>query len=352
MNKSERIPSAPNNNEDELELTENDIEEVPELDPNDVELEEELPNLDDLSALSPEEAESKLEMKELSKFESAGASEASEKHSDRNEDAFFMDTENGTAGVFDGLGGYGGGDIASKIARENVEIEMSELPEDIKLEDLKQKMSEILKKASNKIVEESKTAKLEKIGTTASLVKFWNGPNGEKKAVIANVGDSRVYRLRNGKLELTTEDDSIMKRLMDNGVIKDDNPKQMIKGQDVINTGLLSKEDSEKLDPNMNIAIESIRRMMGQALGVNENNNTNLKPNIITIDVKKGDVLLLSTDGIHDNLTDEQIEKLLNKGGNEQKLVDSIVRQADLVIADTNNPRAKEDDKTAVIIRV
>jgi len=102
----------------------------------------------------------------------------------------------------------------------------------------------------------------------------------------------------------------------------------------------------------MNISIENIRRMMGQALGVHENNNKNLKPNITDVDIEEGDVLLLSSDGIHDNLTDAEIEKLLNSGSSEQKLSKSIVENASNIAKDTNNPRAKEDDKTAIIIKI
>ena len=291
-------------------------------------------------------------MREILPPKFAGASEASKKHPDINEDAFFINADAGIAGLFDGLGGYGHGEIASKIARETIEIELSEIPENIKLEDLKKLMSDILKKASNDILEQSKNNNFNQIGTTATVIKFWEGANDTRKAIIANVGDSRAYRLRNGKLEALTEDDSIMKRLIDNGVVKDDNPKQIIKGKDVINTGLLSADDAKKLDPNMNISIENIRRMMGQALGVHENNNKNLKPNITDVDIEEGDVLLLSSDGIHDNLTDAEIEKLLNSGSSEQKLSKSIVENASNIAKDTNNPHAKEDDKTAIIIKI
>lgn len=316
---------------------------------------ENIPNisLDDLEngVLSPEEAETELGMRELPELKFTGTSEASEKHPDKNEDAYFINKEDGTAGVFDGLGGYGHGELASKIANESIELDLSEIPENIKLPELEKLMSDIIKKASNEIIKQSKENDFKQIGTTATVVKFWEGTDGSRKAVIANVGDSRVYRFRAGKLEAITQDDSIVQRLIDNKAIKDDNPKQTIKGQDIINTGLLSEDDAKNLDPNMNISIDNIRRMMGQALGVNENNNKNLKPNIKTIDIEEEDMLLLSSDGIHDNLTDEEIERLLKTGGDEKQLSESIVRRSALTALDTNNPRAKEDDKTLIIIK-
>ena len=54
------------------------------------------------------------------------------------------------------------------------------------------------------------------MGTTASVVYIWEGGSGERKAIVGNVGDSRVYLLRNGRLKQITLDDNCVRLTIPN----------------------------------------------------------------------------------------------------------------------------------------
>ena len=100
----------------------------------------------------------------------------------------------------------------------------------------------------------------------------------ENSAVIAHVGDSRVYRLRDGRLELLTSDHSL--------------------ANEYVRLGLLSVDD---------VATFSQRNVITRAVGVHEMVDVDVK---IT-DRRPGDVFLLSTDGLHGEIDDREIEAIL-----------------------------------------
>lgn len=123
-------------------------------------------------------------------FEIRAKSVASEQHSDRNEDSIFNLPEKKAFGVFDGMGGHAAGDVASRIARDHAGKSIKELPEGLSLEQTQHSLVSILKEAHEKILQQaSANPALKDMGTTASVVKIWEGAQGERKAVIGNVGD-------------------------------------------------------------------------------------------------------------------------------------------------------------------
>ncbi|MFC1612545.1 PP2C family protein-serine/threonine phosphatase [Patescibacteria group bacterium] len=278
----------------------------------------------------------------------ASVTEGSDKHA-KNEDRALVSKEN-FAAVLDGLGSYGHGDRASQLAAEVISFELEEIKKDEglterELESIKFKMASALKKASKEILKKIKNdPKMKGMGTTASLVKLCKLENGKTKALIANVGDSRIYLLRKGKLQRLTKDDSILQYLIDKkGIGPEANPDEDPKIIDG-----LDKEYKLK---------GKIRSGATLALGSHEDFHEQLENKLALelvqeIDLQKGDTLMLCSDGIIDNVPDKEKEQVLNSKGNELELSEKLVSNAGIAEIRPDNPTATPDDKTAVIIKI
>lgn len=133
----------------------------------------------------------------------------------RNEDAFEIVAELGLAMVADGLGGHPAGDIASRMAVQEVGDRMRDLDPDPTQPDLTD--AEAVPRAAMDLlrfaVQQANTAihsaghkfpVVSGMGTTFAAVLVMRA-----FAIIAHVGDSRIYRLRDGELVALTEDDSM-----------------------------------------------------------------------------------------------------------------------------------------------
>ena len=70
------------------------------------------------------------------------------------------------------------------------------------------------------------------------------------------------------------------------------------------------------------------------------------------VDVRVGDKLIVTSDGIHDNLTDTEISKVLAQSPDNQKAVENLTESARKRSRDTNHLRFKPDDMSAVIAEV
>ncbi len=133
----------------------------------------------------------------------------------RNEDAFEIVAELGLAMVADGLGGHPAGDIASRMAVQEVAEHMRDLDPDPTQPNLND--AEALPRAAIDLfrmaVQQANAAihsaghrypVVSGMGTTFAAILVVRA-----HAIIAHVGDSRVYRLRDGELTALTEDDSM-----------------------------------------------------------------------------------------------------------------------------------------------
>lgn len=121
-----------------------------------------------------------------------------------NQDSILVDKENGIFIVADGMGGHQGGEVASRLAVQTIAKIMTDKENRTHspINDLKRACEE----ANTTIYQESrKKLHLRGMGTTVCMLFF---PNEEKnqKAYIANIGDSRIYMEKEGKMWLLTED--------------------------------------------------------------------------------------------------------------------------------------------------
>ncbi len=207
----------------------------------------------------------------------------------------------------DGMGGHQSGDIASRTAAESIATY-------VRLQgtmDLDEKKAErILKNAvsyaNNMVYTRSCGAQeLAGMGTTADvcLVDF-------DMLYIVHVGDSRVYRLREGSLSLLTKDHSLV--------------------QELLEKGLITEEEAES-HPDKNV--------ITRAVGTNQK----VKTDFLATDIRTGDILLMCSDGLSNMLTEREIKNLLISGENPEEITDNLLSAANL-----NGGR---DNITAIVIK-
>jgi len=198
---------------------------------------------------------------------------------DHNEDAIGSNRDAGLYVLADGMGGYNAGEVASSIAvktvkdlvSEAVEREDRAVPEaDTGL----MRQTIVLRDAisrANKIIHQTaqSQASCEGMGTTIVACLFY-----DNRLSIAHVGDSRLYRVRDNRLEQITMDHSLLQELVDRG--------------------FYSREEAERA---------TNRNYVTRALGV----EPTVQVDLTEIDVKPDDLFLLCSDGLPDMVDDEEI---------------------------------------------
>jgi len=162
-----------------------------------------------------------------------------------------------------------------------------------------------------------------------------NGKN-EYTMVYAHVGDSRVYLLREHEsLKRLTNDDGLLGRLVENQMVEEADAQRIDQAK---HAGELS--DAE-------FSYFRLRGGITQALG------GPLPPNIHIdqVPISIGDRILLCTDGIHDNLTDVEIEEILRKAP-RNSVARLLVEHALLRSREERQVtiRAKPDDMSAIVL--
>ncbi len=202
----------------------------------------------------------------------------------KNED--FMDEFESKSGrvflVCDGLGGHAGGEIASKLAVSTIKEYITENPK--KITDISALIREALNTANVTLLNKAKeNTELTGMGTTCVILVLVNG-----LAYFGNVGDSRLYLIRGGKINRVSKDQSYVQGLVDKGVIS---PEQAI------------------YHPERNIVL--------QALGNNIIIEPQLNPGGMAI--FKNDKFILCSDGLSGMLRDYEIFETLEKFGSSER---------------------------------
>lgn len=144
------------------------------------------------------------------------------------------------------------------------------------------------------------------MGATATAALVMDG-----QAFVANVGDSRTYLIRDGKIERITRDHSLVERLVEAGQIEPD---------DVYD------------HPSRNL----IYRSLGAG-------HAAVEVDIFVERLRPGDALLLCCDGLWEMIRDPQIQQIINEHEDVEKACDTLIS-----VANTNGG---EDNITAVLVR-
>lgn len=237
----------------------------------------------------------KKEQMELHKIDTEqpfiGYGESRQGGRNENQDSFgFADTKFGLlVTVCDGMGGGPGGKTASGIAVKEIidgvmEANDDETPSNALLKAIHRANLAILS-----AVDEN--PRLKGMGTTCTALLI-----NKESAVVAHVGDSRVYQLRHGRKVFRTFDHSLVFGLVKEKVIT---------------------EEQARLSDQSNI--------ITRALGL----DTKLEIDIAERAYEKGDRFMLCTDGIHGTMPEKQLIEKASKGKNIGQVVDDIATQVD-----------------------
>ncbi len=254
-------------------------------------------------------------------------------------------------GVFDGVGGHFYGQEAAETAKKILKLYLEQhhrgTTKNISQRDPKKigaDLRDCLLEANDRLFRWGEKLQIEKAGpsTTATVLMFTQSKEKGLVAVIAHVGDSRVYLFRGGKLECLT---------------LDDNP--------LIKQSANPKETQIQLSNTHDHALLYRRNELSKALGFGKY----LEPQILETLAQKGDLFLITTDGITDNLTDEEIERTLEEAfgtmaAPQEKDLDfkdlisssaKLLYEKALEISRKNREeeaRVHPDDMTAIIVKV
>jgi len=204
----------------------------------------------------------------------------------QNEDSLLLLPERGLLCVADGMGGHNSGEVASRVAVEEMAAFFERTGRDEeatwphRMDDSKtyeeNRLVTAVRLANRTIYERSQTeVRLKGMGTTLVALSLTRGV-----AWIAHVGDSRVYLLREGVLKLLTEDHSLL--------------------NDYIKAKRLTPEEIERF-PHKNVIV--------RALGMREEVEVDTHREI----PRRGDLFLLCSDGLSGMLPDSEIAAILTK---------------------------------------
>jgi len=202
-----------------------------------------------------------------------------------NQDTFFCDDDAGVWLLADGMGGNRGGEKASAIAQE---VLIEEIGKGCGIKDA------ILAGHQAILDYGNSHAELKGLGTTVVLAK-----ESKRIARVAWVGDSRAYVWRQGSLSLVSKDHSIVQRLLDSG---------MISPQEAVN--------------------HPQRNLVTSILGLGLSNDSGLEIGMVDIEWRKGDKLLICSDGLTDELSDDQISGIMEAKVSTREQAEALLSAA------------------------
>ena len=206
------------------------------------------------------------------------------KQREGNEDSLLLLPKQGIFAVADGVGGENYGEVASRKAMTGLEEFISNnslsgadnLDAKYRENWLKGYFHRCLQKVNAEIRKEARSKpEMSRMATTLVLCFF-----DMDSIYVVNMGDSRAYLLRDGMIKQLTEDNTYVNNL--------------------ISAGTLTRKEA-RAHPQKNI--------ITKALGSTKNTD----PDFYRFDLREGDRVLLCTDGLHGELTDDEIAAVLGK---------------------------------------
>ena len=213
-------------------------------------------------------------------IESAGITDIGQKRKG-NEDTFFVDDELSLYVVADGMGGHAAGEVASNLAAETFHNYMKNIlsketprADAVDCSKMGQQLQDGLRLANQSVLQASQAkTSYAGMGTTVSAVYFY-----DNSFIVANVGDSPVFLIRNGKIELVS----------------------------VLHT-FASEMMAE--NPEMEEVDKSFYHILTQAVGVREG----ISPDVMARACIPEDTIVICSDGLSDMVSEEYIQDVTQK---------------------------------------
>jgi len=247
-------------------------------------------------------------------IESAGLSDIGKKRKE-NQDYMFLDNAMGLYIVADGMGGHRAGEVASRLVVETIRDYFKQFHHSSGKTELIRPDASLSKKAnhllssihlSNKIVHQASLDNTSQrgMGSTVSAVYFT-----DDTIITANVGDSPIYLIRDGKIKLLS----------------------------VLHTVLA---EQAAIDPqNAERLGREFRHVLTRAMGT----DIAVKADIYEIPCFKDDILVISSDGLSDKATPEEILAVVNS-----KQPDQACQH----LVELANKRGGDDNVTTIVLKV
>jgi serine/threonine protein phosphatase PrpC len=234
-----------------------------------------------------------------------------------NEDSIATDAGNGLVVLADGMGGYNAGEVASGMATAVIVNEMrqtlaSTQPNQIDPRTNQPMAARLVReqvlRANSSIYQAAQTQpQYAGMGTTLVVSLFY-----DNRVLVAHLGDSRLYLLREGELRQVTRDHSLL--------------------QEQIDSGLLTVEQAKNAQH---------KNLVTKALGI----DPSVEPEIHEYPTRPGDLYLLCSDGLCDMVEDEAIRNaLVALGANLKLAAQQLVQMA--------NDNGGRDNVSVILVRV
>jgi serine/threonine protein phosphatase PrpC len=220
-----------------------------------------------------------------------------------NQDRYLSMPERGLFAVFDGVGGQRAGEVASQTAAETIEEALAHSSSAPAAEVIRR----AIKFANRDIFEMAESDPAYKtMATTVALIQI-----DDRRAIIAHAGDSRIYRLEEGRFYRETIDHTDL--------------------YDDVRAGVITPKQASE---------QSGRNVINRALGAEPDIEVEIK----TINVRDGTRFLLCSDGIYRHLSDEEIAQVLAQIKDPQRAADELKKIV--------HQRGADDNLTAVVVQV
>ena len=198
----------------------------------------------------------------------------------------------------DGMGGAQAGEVASALVLESLQRAMARDARGA----IHEQLESAVQRANRNVFEEAKTENKHGMGATLTAL-FVHGD----EAYIAEVGDSRAYLLRKGRLRQITRDQSLVQMLVDQGV--------------------MSPEEARS-SPSKNVIL--------QAMGLRRD----VRVAIARLRLRRGDRFVLCSDGVSNPVSDAELQQIVTQ---------SDPRAACQTMIALANERGGEDNQTAIV---
>ncbi len=211
--------------------------------------------------------------------------------------------------VADGMGGAASGEVASDMATKTVFAHMMETwahDSESTPQQFAYRLKEAVEKANQQIHQYAKDHPENRgMGTTTTALGILGG-----HVYLTQVGDSRAYLVRAGQATQLTKDQSLMQRLVD--------------------AGELTEEEAEKSER---------RNIILQALGP----DPKVRVDLTHQDVRKGDVIVLCSDGLSGQVKKDEIAEIASSGKSLMEMCSALI--------DLANHRGGPDNITVIVAR-
>lgn len=232
----------------------------------------------------------------------------------RNEDTLAIREDRGWAVLADGMGGYRGGDVASRVAVETIleHLERELGDEKATAPEAVMPVLDAAVHAANAAIRREASNRLELWGMGSTVV---SAVFLTTHVVCVHVGDSRLYRFDASGLERLTRDHTML--------------------QDMVDAGIMSAASAAR---------SQFRGLLTRGLGV----STQVVPEVAIHAAQAGDVFLLCSDGLTDMLDDNAIASLL---GAEDALGGRLDACAERLVAEAN-ARGGRDNISVILARM